>query len=278
MSRDLPIPEARNYYVDEAGDPTLFDRRGKVVIGCQGCSRFFMLGLLDVPDPVKLTQDLEELRARLLADPYFRGVPSMQAAAKKTAVAFHATDDLPEVRREVLALLAAAEVRFFAVVKRKQSVLEYVQSRNRVSPDYRYQHNELYDYMVRRLFKQRLHKDSAYNLWFAMRGAADRNAALREALAEARTRFTQDTGIAATGPLAVLPCLSRTCACLQAADYFLWALQRFYEKQEDRFLDLLWPRFSLVMDVDDTRENEYGVYYTQKKPLSLAALQGAPGI
>jgi hypothetical protein len=278
MIRDLPLPNGRNYYVDEAGDPILFDRKGNVIIGCPGCSRFFMLGLLDVPDPAELTHNLEDLRACLLADPYFRGVPSMQPAAKKTALAFHATDDLPEVRREVLALLASADLRFFAVVKRKQSVLQYVLSRNRLSPDYRYHPNELYDYMVRRLFKQRLHKDSAYNVWFATRGASDRNEALRVALVAARTRFAQDTGIAATAPLAVLPCLSRTCACLQAGDYFLWALQRFYERQEDRFLNLLWPRVSLVMDVDDTRENDYGVYYTQKKPLSLAALKGAPGI
>jgi hypothetical protein len=40
-----------------------------------------------------------------LADPYFKGVPSMQADAKKTALFFHAKDDLPEVRREVFRVL-----------------------------------------------------------------------------------------------------------------------------------------------------------------------------
>jgi hypothetical protein len=31
-------------------------------------------------------------------------------------------------------------------------------------------------------------------------------------------------------------------------------------------------------DLDDTRQARYGVYYSQKKPLTLAALKDLPGI
>lgn len=66
---------------------------------------------------------------------------------------------------------------------------------------------------------------------------------------------------------------------LQAVDYFLWSLQRFYERREDRYLEFLWPQFSLVQDLDDKREHPYGRYYTQKRPLTLAALDDVlPGI
>jgi len=41
---------------------------------------------------------------------------------------------------------------------------------------------------------------------------------------------------------------------------------------------LLWSRFSLVHDLDDARQARYGVYYTKKKPLTLAAIQDLPGI
>ena len=47
----------------------------------------------------------------------------------------------------------------------------------------------------------------------------------------------------------------------------------FYEKREDRYLTYLWPAIHLVQDIDDTRSARYGVYYTQKKPLTLAALE-----
>ena len=65
---------------------------------------------------------------------------------------------------------------------------------------------------------------------------------------------------------------------LQAVDYLLWALQRLYERREDRYLQYVWPLVRLVHDVDDTRTAQYGVYYTQKKPLTVAALEGLPGI
>jgi hypothetical protein len=36
----------RYYFVDEAGDPMLFNRRKEVVVGGEGCSNYFILGLL----------------------------------------------------------------------------------------------------------------------------------------------------------------------------------------------------------------------------------------
>jgi hypothetical protein len=32
-----------DYFVDEAGDGTLFDRKGRIIVGMAGCSRFFIL-------------------------------------------------------------------------------------------------------------------------------------------------------------------------------------------------------------------------------------------
>lgn len=271
-------PSIRHYFVDESGDGTLFNKRGRVIVGTEGCSRFFVLGLADIPDPVTLGREMEELRAQLLADPYFRGVPSMQPEARKTALAFHAKDDLPEVRREVFSLLLRHQMHFFAVVHDKLKVVEYVRQRNERDPSYRYNPNELYDYLVRRLFRDRLHKDDEYEIFFAKRGKSDRTKALLEALQSARNRFSQRWGILSEAPIHVFPTTPPNCPGLQAVDYFLWALQRLYERHEERFVALLWPLVSLVHDVDDTREARYGVYYTKKKPLTLAAIKDLPGI
>ena len=66
--------------------------------------------------------------------------------------------------------------------------------------------------------------------------------------------------------------IPKTQAGLQAVDYFTWALQRLYERGEDRYLSYLWSAVHLVQDIDDKRKSGYGVYYTQKKPLNTAAL------
>ncbi len=271
------IEGVKRYFVDEAGDHILFGSRGKVLVGTEGCSRFFALGLADISEPERLDANLAALRVKLLADPYFKSVPSMRPESRKTALLFHAKDDLPEVRREVFHLLQQHNIRFSAIVRDKFAVLTYVRGRNNTDSNYRYSPNELYDQMVRRLFKERLHTHGAYRICFARRGHSDRTEALTNALETARRRFADEQNIAVQSPIEVIPSSPVREAGLQAVDYFLWALQRTFERQEDRFLQLLWPQCSLVIDADDTRAKGYGAYYTNKKPLTTAALKEAEG-
>lgn len=263
----------RHYYVDEGGDSTLFARNGKVTIETPGCSRFFILGLLDLPDPTGLQNAFDDLRSRLVSDPYFNAVPSMQVNAKKTALAFHAKDDLPEVRKEVFSLLRNTPgLGYHAVVTDKYRVLAYVRQHNERNPAYRYHPNELYDYLTRRLFKNLLHKDGGYEIVFSKRGNSDRTAALQQAIEAARQRFASQWNIVSNASIHISAESPEGNAGLQAVDYFTWALQRLYEKGEDRYLTYLWQAVQLVQDIDDTRKAGYGVYYTQKKPLNAAAL------
>jgi hypothetical protein len=278
MTNSNVAPSVRSYFVDEAGDGVLFDASGREILGTPGCSRFFILGVLDARDPAGLENDLADLRKSLLADPYLASVPSMQRGARKTALAFHAHDDTPEVRQAVFKLLLAQDVRFLAVVRDKRQVLDYVRRQNAMNAGYRYSPNELYEYLVRRLFRNLLHKEDVYYITFARRGAKDRTKSLRGALEAARERFAARFGISNSAQVHVSAQTPITCPALQAADYFLWALQRFYERGEDRYLTFLWPRFRLVNDLDDTRRHSYGEYYTKERPLDRAALQGRPGI
>lgn len=265
----------RFYFVDEAGDGIIFDRRGKVVIGTPGCSRFFLLGLLDVPDPLVLGTGLKELRTRLLADPFFSGVPSMQPEAKKTAPAFHAKDDVPEVRWEVFRVLKEhAGLRFFAVVTDKRRALDYVRQRQAREPSYRYHPNEIYSYLVRRLFRDRLHKDASYDVCFSKRGKSDRTAALQAELEGARRNLQNRWGIVSNAPIRISAGSPVRSPGLQAADYFLWSVQRLYERGEDRYVRYLCHAFRLVHDIDDTRRARYGEYYTKDRPLTLEVLKG----
>ena len=266
-------PSSRHYFVDEGGDGTLFSRTGKVLVGTEGCSRFFILGLLDVPDPMALNDRFDELRARLMSDSYFKNVPSMQPANRKTAFAFHAKDDLPEVRRDVFQILRNTEgLRFFAVVADKLSVLEYVRQRNKREPTYRYHPNELYDYLTECLFKERLSQHNRYRIIFSKRGKPDRLDALRMLVEAASESLAQQQNIRDDPFTGVFTATPKEHAGLQAVDYFVWALQRLYERSEERYLVYLWDAFRLVHDMDDMRETSRGVYYTQEKPLTAAAL------
>lgn len=274
MSDAAPTHVVRHYYVDESGDGLLFGARGNLLVGEPNHPGNFILGLLEVADIQALERDMNDLRGRLMADPYFFNVPSMKPGNSKTALAFHAKNDLPEIRMEVFHLLVRHEFRFTAVVKSLHAVLAYVRQRNQANPAYRYHPDELYDHAARLLFRGRLHKDREYAVVFARRGQSNRTRALAENIERVRDAFCMKLGIPADSRIVVRSAFSHEHAGLQAADYFLWAIQRLYERGEERYLNFIWPKIALVHDVDDTREKGYGRYYNEKRPLTAMAVKG----
>lgn len=272
-------PEKKCYFVDEAGDGTLFDRKGHVIIGEEGCSKFFMVGLADIADAAAIKADFDALRGQVSNDPFLKNLRQFKLQRKDTSVYFHATVDPVEVRWEVYKILLRHNFRFSAVIKSKRTVLKYVQSRNQQDKNYWYHEDELYDFILRRLFKDRLHQHDQYRVTFAIRGNKKRSAEFRAAIEQARAAFLQEHQIDSLAAVEVVPAYSRDEAGLQVADYCLWALQRVCEKPDeegcDRYLNPLWEtgKISLVIDCDDTRKAGYGEYYTRKKPLLAAAFQ-----
>lgn len=136
--------------------------------------------------------------------------------------------------------------------------------------------NQLYDRCVSRLFKERLHKEESYVIQFSRRGNRARTAALKTAIEQARNNLRASWGIEATSPIEIMAAKPADAGGLQAVDYILWALQRLYERGEERYWEYVAAKASLVHDVDDRRVNEYGVYYTKKNPLKKESLKDPP--
>lgn len=54
----------------------------------------------------------------------------------------------------------------------------------------------------------------------------------------------------------------------------LWALQRCLEREDDRYLDYVWPAVRLIHDADDVRSRPYGEHYGQDRQLTCEGLLG----
>lgn len=265
---EQPEREKLEYFIDEAGSITLFDRRGKqIIVGQDGISKFFILGKIRITDPDRLRADLVALRQELLADPYFRGVPSMQPAVGKTAVLFHAKNDLREVRREVFKLLLRHEIRFYAVVRNKKDLANFVLQKYVEDPSYRFNENEVYHALTRQLFGRLRQTADELHLVFASRGNTTRNQALREALRQADDDFRKKFGFARQHTITIEAKGSREDACLQACDYFMWALQRHFEQGESGFIEMLWSHVGEIVDLDKEHEQRRGIVYGRNRPI-----------
>jgi hypothetical protein len=285
-----------HYFVDEAGDTTLFNRRGKVIVGSEGVSYLFMVGVAHLPNPRQVEESLTQLRAELLADPFFKGVPSMQPEQKKTALCFHAKDDLPEVRREVFKLLPTFGATIQIAIRRKAELADAAKMLHKLG--HRYRPDEIYDDLIRHVFKNLLDQADDNRICFARRGKSSREHALRLALAKARTGLDQiqiaalpkegkpsprkkrdfeskygfppdDSTIVAAYP--------HESAGLQVIDYYLWALHRMWERGEERFFASLADGYKLVMDLDDKRNSGNGEWYSESNPLSLEKITPVAG-
>lgn len=255
----------RHYFVDEAGDLTLFNRKGKILVGSEGCSKYFILGTAMISKPHNVRQQLEELKKSVINDPYLKSIPSIQ----KTKTAFHAKDDCPEVRMQMYKFILNIDIRVFAIVRRKNFLVDWVKKNNQFDPDWKYNENLIYDSCVKRVFKDRLHSSPTNFITFSRRGKTLRNQALSIALSKAVQNFENTHNKKIETSFHVSSNFPSDDACLQIIDYCLWALQRMYEKNEDRHYNFLKEKFIRIIDLDDKRLKQYGAYYDKNNSLTL---------
>ena len=124
--------------------------------------------------------------------------------------------------------------------------------------------------VVARLGRHGVHS----RITFAVRGSKPRTAALKHAVLEVEQHFERDFGFARNVSIDVASGYPWDTAGLQACDYFLWALQRFYERGEERFLEAMRPKFVEVFDMDLDAPRQRGVTFTKENPLGLATRAG----
>lgn len=249
----------------------MFNKHGKIMLGTEGVSNVIILGFAEIADPDSIRQDLTDLRLSLVKDPYFTTTPSFDPGQRKTALGFHAKDDLPEVRRMVYELLRKHDVKVQVVIRRKSALLDdrplFKAMGHKITSQ------RIYEEMITRLFKNSLHFSEVIHIMFSQRGTSDRNTAYQKALEQARKNFWLQTGIKGDSEIKIYSQASFSDPCLQVIDYLLWPVFRLYEKQEDRFFNYMAEKYSLIVDVDDRRRFKYGEYYAKRNRISLEKIQ-----
>ncbi|MCX5644551.1 MAG: DUF3800 domain-containing protein [Phycisphaerae bacterium] len=234
------IQVANYFFVDESGDPTFYDRRGNLIVGQGGCSPILILGFIETCEPTHIRRELDRLHKEVAADKYLEAVPSML----KTNVAFHAKNDVPEVRQAVFRCIAAMQFKAQFVVARK---IERV-FRNTCNSS----EGKFYDHAVTQLFQNTLIHHPINRVYLSRRGVSTRQEPLESAVrlgisnVEAQGRAGSDTKITVLTQTPVGE------PCLQVIDYMNWAVYRAFVKGEMRFYTFVEDRVSLLVDLYDS--------------------------
>ncbi len=231
-----PIEGTNCFFVDESGDPTFYDARGNLIVGHEGCSPILILGLVETTHPTAIRRALAELHAEVAADEYLRGIPSMVG----TNVAFHAKDDIAEVRQLVFKCIRTMDFKAQFVVARK---IERV-----FRDSFHSNENEFYDYLISLLFENVLHRYSHNHIYFSQRGSRVRQNRLEQAIRRGVAKFEKRWKKKVDTEILVIPHTAVGEPCLQAIDYMNWTVYRAFVKREMRYYRFIEDKVSLLVD------------------------------
>lgn len=252
-------------FLDEAGDTTFYGKGRKNLINTKGVSLCFMIGMVKFKEPLEqIREKIIQLQNQVSSDPYYQ-VESVIKKNKNQGYYFHATDDIPEIRKQFFDLIKQLDCSFEAVVGRKS--IERYETKHKGKEEY------FYADMLSHLLKNKLSKDDKLVLHISDKGKSTKHTNLNLALLKAIQRqndnpFNKNKDI--TTQVVFNVNYPTKEPLLNIADYFCWSIQRVFEKGEMRFYDFLKDKISLVMDIYDTSKYEkWANYYSPKNPLTI---------
>lgn len=250
-------------FLDEAGDTTIFGK-GKIIrLGQPGVSSTFILGMVKFREPLApIRGEIIQLQKKIEADPYFLEVPSIRKKQIAGGYYFHATDDIPEVRKEFYDFIKSKDCSFEAIVGRKIASI-FINKHNGNEA-------EFYADLLSHLLKNKLGQDQHMILNIAEKGSSTRHNNLQSALNKANMRFSKKAADREAKTIVTFNVQKYTLEpLLTVADYFCWAIQRVFEKGEIRYYNFMFDKISLVVDLYDA-ERWHGSknYYRKGNPLT----------
>ncbi|HKG59917.1 MAG TPA: hypothetical protein VKB05_09160 [Pyrinomonadaceae bacterium] len=236
-----------NFFVDEFGDPVFYDKKGRLIVGSEGCSLLLGLGFVEIVDPRHARKAILALQQDIVNDLYLNKIPSV---VRHTSVALHAAKDVPEVRYLMYQLIKTLDFKaqFVVSCKSEKAFRELHNS----------DENLHYDRLVGRLFSTVLHRFKINRICFSSRGSRARRLPLEQAIYKAKHDFEEYYGKRIVGTSFQVQAQSPAGEpCLSIIDYVAWALQRAYIRGESRYFEYIEDKVSYICDLREGKTTRY---------------------
>lgn len=235
-------------FLDEAGDTTFYGKRRVPILGTQGVSKYFLLGMLTINEPIgSVRERIIDLQNKVINDNYYYKIRSIQKKKSKSGYFFHATDDIPEVRKLVFEFINSIDCKFDVVVGEKDyNIYEKKHNGNQA---------EFYGDMLSILLHENLvlYDNLVLNIASRSRCTTQSNLdrGLQKALLISKNKFPHLNNSCKIAFNVQHPTIE---PIINITDYFLWSIQRMVEREEDRYFDFI-------------KKNINGIKYLYQKEL-----------
>lgn len=227
-------------FLDEAGDTTFYGKGKIPIIGNQGVSRYFLIGMLTLHEPVAdVRKRIVTLQEQIASDAYFEAVPSIQKKKNAMGYFLHAKDDVPEVRKMAFELIAGINCQFDVVVGWKDYSL------------YEKKHNgnqsEFYADLLSHLLTDSLNGPERLVLNIAHRSKCTTHKNLQQGLEKAvliaARKYPENCNYCQMVFNVQQP---TTEPIINIVDYCLWSVQRYVGRGEARYMEFLKTRIHSI--------------------------------
>ncbi len=238
-------PQALHLFLDEAGDTTFYGKKRKVIVGQEGVSKWFLLGMVHFEQPLLVVrQSVLDLQKQIENDPYYLDIQSVGKRKAAGGYFIHAKDDVPEIRKLVYEFIKNLPCRFEAVAfKKNPQQFEAVHNA---------QEGVFYSDVLSHLVKNHLDASEKIVLNIAQRGTSTKNVHLENSLRLAKSRHSTSTGVSVEPDIRFNVQTPANEPLINIADYFCWAVQRRLERDEARFENFIREKIGRLELVEAT--------------------------
>lgn len=252
-------------FLDESGDTTFYGKGRRIIVGENGVSKCFILGMVKFKTKLEpIREQIVQMQKEVVTDEFYKDIPSIRKKAEKTGYFFHAKDDIPEVREKFLRYIKTLNCSFEAIVARK--LPDIYESKHKGNETL------FYADMLSHLLKNKLTNHEKMVLNIASRGKSTKNHNLELALSKAQERFAKAHPEKEQKTKVVFNVMEQTTEpLLNVTDYFCWAIQNVFEKGYLRYYNFLKDKISTVIDVYDFEsygKSGWPNYYGKNNPLT----------
>ncbi len=229
----------KNYlFIDESGDATFYAKRKKLLIGQEGFQPMLNLGLVTLEDKKNIRKAVVDFQHEIHADPLYSGIYSV----KRPNWYLHARGDAPEIRAkfiELIRMLPGYEI--YVVIGRKR-LKTFENKHNSNEKEFYF---DLVYHLLNGLFKDEY---TDYRVFLSARESSTQHH-LARVIDRAIERDNRDLEKPWKITYQHDIVRSEDTPELSIIDYYLWALQRYILKGEERFYESLKHRYTFILDL-----------------------------
>lgn len=240
----LPEPIKFHHFLDEAGDTTFFGKGKVCVLGNEGVSNYFILGMVQINTSLQIVRNqIIALENEIQTNPYYLVGSVKKKITQVGKFYFHATDDIPEIRKYFFDLIKSIDCHFEAVVAKKDLFT--------FEEKYNSNDKELYADLLSHLLHQKLEdEDCKHLIIISQRGNTTRLANLQNGLGKAVEILKNKKPEAVQKSKVIFDVMNQKHEpLLNLADYICWAVQRKYEKGEERFFNYIKEKIRNITNI-----------------------------